>query len=404
MTGSGRVGVAEFGAETGTEPLNIQAHQQSRPAVRPHDADGKDRVGVRTLCLSEGGNRVTTEETGSASSEPGESSSAGGYGVRRQIGVLFRLGPRRFGALLYDAYLEWSNDGAARLGAALAYYALFAIAPLLIVITGVAGLVLGSAAARWEVTQWLERVVSRDGAEAVEIMLRQVATPTGGVVAVIVGMISLFLATSALVNELRDSLNTLWKVREPPGEAGGIVATLRSMVSDRLYAFAIVVGAGLLVIASMAVNATIAAAGAYAGSTLPIPEALLQILNLLVAFTMTTVMFALVYKAVPDAYVARGDVVVGALVTAFLCALGGYALSMFLGKGASVSVYGTAASVLALLLWVYYSAQVFFFGAKVTRVFANRYGAKIEARHHTLRSLVRRRQAPAAGVRRSDGG
>jgi membrane protein len=313
------------------------------------------------------------------------------YGVRQQIGILLRLGPRRLGALLYEAYNEWAAAGASRLGAGLAYFALFSIAPLLIVVTGVAGLFLGRAAARGEVAPLLERAFSREGAQAVEVMLRQVATPQGGILATIMGLVSLFLAASALVHELRQSLNTLWNVNTPATE-GGFLAALRSMFSDRLYALAIVVGAGLLLIGSMIVNAGVAAAGAYVGQALPVPELLLQSLNLLMAFTLSTVFFALIYKSVPDARVSFGDAVVGAIVTALLCDLGSFTLSMFLGKGASTSVYGTAGSVLALLVWVYYTAQVFFFGAEVTRVFANRYGAGIEATHHSLGTIVRRRR------------
>jgi membrane protein len=331
----------------------------------------------------------TTVHTGNAESVSPEVK----YGVVRQLRVLLRLGPRRFGDLLVQAYTEWSKDNAPRLGAALAYYALSSIAPVLIVVTGVAGIFLGQAAARGQIAPALERTVGPDGAAAVEVLLQRAASRGGGVLATVIGLVTLFLATSFLVNELRQSLNALWRVQQPPGEDTSLLATIRSMVGDRLYAFTIVIAAGLLLLLTMTVNTFVAAAGSYAESMLPMPEGLLQVVNLLVSFAMATLVFALVYKWVPDARVARGDVAVGALVTACLCSVGAFALSLFLGKTASASLYGTVGSVLVLLMWVYYTAQVFFFGAKVTRVFAERYGAHIVAKRRSLRIPVKRRRA-----------
>jgi membrane protein len=296
-------------------------------------------------------------------------------------------------SLLSRAYADWSSDGAARLGAALAYFTLFSVAPVLIVVTGVAGLFIGQAAARGQVAPWLERLLSPQGAQAAELMLKQVATPAGGVITTIGGLLTLFLATSFLVTQLRQSLNVVWRVQEPPAQETGIIASVRAMVSDRLYAFLIVVGAGLLVMASLVVNTTVAAAATHFEGTLPMPATVLQIINFLVSFGLTTTLFTLVYKTIPDAHVAWGDAWVGALVTAFLFNAGTMALSTFLGTAGGASVYGTAASVLALLMWVYYSAQVFFFGAEVTRIFANEYGARIVPHHRSLGGLWRRRPA-----------
>jgi membrane protein len=304
--------------------------------------------------------------------------------------------PRQIASLLSRAYADWSSDGAARLGAALAYFTLFSVAPVLIVVTGVAGLFIGQAAAKGQVAPWLERLLSPQGAQAAELMLKQVATPAGGVVTTIGGVFTLFLGTSFLINELRHSVNVVWRVQDAPSqETGimGIIASVRAMVSDRLYAFLIVVGAGLLVLASLVVNTTVAAAATHFEGSLPMPATVLQIINFLVSFGLTTTLFTLVYKTIPDAHVAWGDAWVGALVTAFLFNAGTMALSMFLGTAGGASVYGTAASVLALLMWVYYSAQVFFFGAEVTRIFANEYGARIVPHHRSVGGLWRRRPA-----------
>ena len=315
------------------------------------------------------------------------------YGLRRQVRALSRMRPRQVLSLLLRAYADWSSDGAARLGAALAYFTLFSVAPILIVITGVAGLFIGQAAAKGQVAPWLERLLSPEGARAAELMLEQAATPAGGVITTISGVLTLFLGTSFLVNELRHSLNVVWRVQEPPSRDTGIIASARAMVSDRLYAFLIVVGAGLLVLASLVVNTTVAAAANYFESSLPMPAAVLQLINFVVGLGLITTLFTLVYKSVPDAHVAWGDAWVGALVTALLFNAGTMVLSMFLGTAAGKSVYGTAASVLALLLWVYYSAQVFFFGAEVTRIFANEFGARIVPHHRSLGGLWRRHSA-----------
>ena len=313
------------------------------------------------------------------------------YGLRRQFQAVRAMRARQIAQLLSQAYADWSSDGAARLGAALAYFTLFSVAPILIVVTGVAGLFIGQAAAKGQVAPWLERLLSPQGAQATELMLKQVATPTGGVVATIGGVLTLFLGTSFLINELRHSLNVVWRVQDAPSQETGIMASVRAMLSDRLYAFLIVIGAGLLVLASLVVNTTVAAAATHFEGSLPMPATVLQVMNFIVSLGLTTTLFALVYKTIPDAHVAWGDAWVGALVTAFLFNAGTMALSMFLGTAGGASVYGTAASVLALLMWVYYSAQVFFFGAAVTRIFANEYGARIVPHHRSLGGLWRRR-------------
>jgi membrane protein len=315
------------------------------------------------------------------------------YGLRRQLQALRAMRPPQIASLLSRAYADWSSDGATRLGAALAYFTLFSVAPVLIVVTGVAGLLIGQAAARGQVAPWLERLLSPQGAQAAELMLEQSATPAGGIVTTIGGMVTLFLATSFLVTQLRQSLNIVWRIQEPPSQETGIIASLRAMVTERFYAFLIVVGAGLLVLASLVVNTSVAAAATYFEASLPLPAAVLQVLNFVVSFALLTTLFTLVYKTVPDAHVAWGDAWVGALVTAFLFNAGTMALSTFVGTAGGASVYGSAASVLALLMWVYYSAQVFFFGAEVTRIFANEYGARIVPHHRSLGGIWRRRPA-----------
>jgi membrane protein len=295
-------------------------------------------------------------------------------------------------SLLSRAYADWSSDGAPRLGAALAYFTLFSVAPVLIVVTAVVGLFIGQAAAKGEIAPWLTRLLSPEGAQATELMLKQAASPAGGIVTAGAGLLTLFLGTSALISELRHSLNVIWRVHAPSGDAS-VLASLKSMVSDRLYAFLVVVAAGLLVLGSLVVNTTVTLAATYFQEWLPLPATVLQIINFVVGFGILATLFTLLYKMVPDAHVAWGDACVGALVTAFLFSVGTMALSVFLGTAGGTSVYGTAASVLALLMWVYYSSQVFFFGAEVTRLFANEYGAGIIPYHRSLGTIWRHRPA-----------
>jgi membrane protein len=306
------------------------------------------------------------------------------FSVRHQLRTVIRIHPRRLGAVLLQALSDWSADGATRLGAALAYYTLFSIAPILIVITGVAGFFVGQAAARAELMPWLQRFLSPEGARAAELMLKQHVTPAGGLITSAIGFLTLVVTTSAFVNELRHSLNLVWKVQAPSSESTGVLGALRTTMTDRAYAFVIAVGAAVLILLSLAVNAAIAITGSYFEGSLPLPASALHVLHFLVSFLVLTAVFMLVYKVVPDAHVAWGDAAVGAVVTAVLFDVGTLLLSMFVGQAAG-SPYGTAASVLALLTWVYYSAQVFFFGAELTRIFATAYGGGIVPVHRSIR-------------------
>jgi len=312
--------------------------------------------------------------------------------AEKPIAPLRGLRLRQIAALLTQAYFDWSSDGATRLGAALAYFTLFSVAPVLIVITGVAGLFIGQAAAHGQVAPWLERFLSPQAAQAAELMLKQAATPAGGIVATIVGLVTLFFGASFLVSQLRESLNIVWRL-QAPSQTTGFFASLREMMSDRFYAFLIVVAAGLLVFVLLLVNTAIAAAAAYVHEALPLPGFVLQAANFFIGLVLTAALFALVYKFVPDAFVRWSDAWVGALVTALLFNLGTLVISTFVGKAGGASVYGSAASVLALLVWVYYSAQVFFFGAEVTRIFANEYGGRIVPRHRSIPRFWRHRPA-----------
>ena len=206
------------------------------------------------------------------------------FSVGRQCRAIFALHPRRLAHLLARVYADWSADNATRLGAALAYYTLFSIAPVLVVITGIAGIVIGQMRARAELSPWLQRFLSPEGARAAELMLDQRVTATGGIITTVIGFVTLFLATSAFVNELRQSLNLVWRVQTPPSQESGLVAAAREMLTNRMYVFLIAVGAAILVVLSMAVNTTIAVAGSYFHDSLPLPAVVLHLINFMFSF------------------------------------------------------------------------------------------------------------------------
>lgn len=301
------------------------------------------------------------------------------FRVWGQMRKFCALQPKHLKSLLLDAFNDWQAHNAGRLGAALSYYTLFSIAPILVVTVGIVGLVYGPTAAQGQLSPWLERLLGYQGAQAAQFLLSRASSISGGVLATTLGVLSLVLGASSVVNELRNSLNIVWKIDDCSNastqQGVSMWQAIRDMFTARLYAFAIVLGAGALIILTMAATTIVAAAGKYV-QVMPVPEIGLQAFNFLLGLGLMTAMFAIVYKMLPDAYVAWGDAATGGLVTALLFNLGGILLSTFVGKTAG-SVYGTAGSVIALLLWVYYSAQVFLFGAELTRIFANQYGGGI---------------------------
>ncbi|MGH9161336.1 MAG: YihY/virulence factor BrkB family protein [Vicinamibacteraceae bacterium] len=319
---------------------------------------------------------ATVQESGPDADAPSTGHDRRRFSIAGQFVTLVTLGPRRLALLLYEAYNEWSTDGAARLGAALSYYTLFSVGPLLIVIVGVVGLIVGEAAAQGQITPLLQGYAGKDAATATEKILQQGMSRSGGVIASVTGVVTLFWSASFLVNELRQQLDIVWKVR-PAAQPETIMGYIAEFLLQRIYAFCLVVAAGLLLVLSVLVNTVVATVGTYFSEWLPMSEVALQAISLSVAFAMSTCVFALIYKALPDADVAWGDVFVGGAVTALLFGVGSFLIATFVGKAAAGSVYGVAGSVLALIVWVYYSSQVFLYGAELTRVFANRYGGAV---------------------------
>jgi len=273
--------------------------------------------------------------------------------------------------LLKSSFANWFNANTPRLGAALAYYTVLSLAPLLIVVVGIAGMVFGRQAAEGQIVWQIEGLVGHRAAEAVQGMVRQAFAPEAGLVAAIVGVVVLLFGASGVFMELRGSLNTVWGV-----ETSG---SLWALIRERFFSFAMVLAIGFLLLVSLVVSTALAAAGKFLGAWLPVSAPLLELANLALSFVVTTVLFALLYKVVPEAPIAWRDVWIGAAVTALLFSVGKLVIGLYLGRASIGSAYGAAGSVVVILVWVYYSAQVFFLGAGFTRAFAERHGSRAPA-------------------------
>ena len=270
--------------------------------------------------------------------------------------------------LLRQAFRDWMNDNAGRLGAALSYYTLFSLAPLLIVAIAVAGLVFGREAAQGQIVAQLQGLVGDAGARAVQEMIENSRQPSSGILATVIGVVTLLLGATGAFAELKSALNVVWDVKD---EGGGFSALLRG----RLWAFAMVLAVGFLLIVSLLISAAVAAADGFF-QWIGVPSALVQLTNAVASFLVITVLFALLFKFLPDTHVAWRDVWVGAVITSGLFTLGKTLIGLYLGRSSLASVYGAAGSVVVLIVWVYYAAQIFFFGAEVTQAYAHRHGSR----------------------------
>lgn len=252
-----------------------------------------------------------------------------------------------------------------RLGASLAYYTVFSLTPFLIVVIAVAGLVVDSAVAEHRIVEQIANVLGPDGGAAVRGLLEGARRPGAGGVAAVTSLVTILLGATAVFSELQSGLNGIWRV--PTTDAGVL-----SIVRARLRSFALVVGSGFLFVVSLVLHAVAAAVQTWLGNTFVYTQDLL-------AFVTSALMFGMIFKVLPETTVAWRDVGVGALVTAGLFSVGQWALARYLGSSHVASVYGAAGSLVVILVWVYYSAQVFFLGAEFTHVWATTYGSRAGA-------------------------
>jgi membrane protein len=274
-------------------------------------------------------------------------------------------------ALMKETFRGWSEHRGLRLGAALAFYTIFAIAPLFIIVLAIAGFVFGEEAARRELFQQLSGLLGQRGGEAIEGIVASADRPKAGAWATVLATITLFIGSTGVFVQLQDSLNTIWQVRRKPG------AGLRAFIRDRLLSFAMVLGIGFLLLVSLILSAGLAAMGKFVSGLFPAQQVVWEILNFLVSIGLIAVLFAMMFKVLPDVHLAWRDVWVGAILSSIFFSVGKTALGLYLGRGSVVSAYGAAGSLVVVIMWVYYASQTVFLGAEFTRANAHRLGHAI---------------------------
>lgn len=273
--------------------------------------------------------------------------------------------------LFRQTFADWSEDKVPRLGASLAFYTALSIAPLLVLSLRTAALVFGDEAARGEIQYQFQSMMGKEGSEAVESMLQNASRPESGTLATVFSFITLLFGASGVFGELQDSLNTIWEVKPKPGRG------YWGFVRDRFFSMALVMGVAFLLLVSLVVSAVLSFAGSH---TIQFPTELAwlgQVVNIAVSLAVFTALFAMMLKYLPDVKIGWKDVWMGAFMTAVLFTIGKFAIGLYLGRSAIASSYGVTGSLIVLLVWVYYSAQIVFFGAEFTQVYANRFGNRI---------------------------
>jgi membrane protein len=268
--------------------------------------------------------------------------------------------------LFERAFTDWRHDKASRLGAALAYYTLFSVSPSLIIVIAVAGLLFGEQAAQGQILAQIQAIVGPDVAGAIQGMLESAQRPSSGILATLVGLLTLLIGATGVLVELQDALNTVWEV---PRESG---TGLWEIIKNRLVSLAILLAGGFLLLLSLALSAMLGAIGHIFGTSVPGWVYFGHAADLFLSFGLATLLFAMIFKYLPDIEIRWNDVWIGAAVTAFLFTIGKILIGLFIGRSTVASIYGAAGSLVALLVWVYYSTQIFFFGAEFTQVYATR--------------------------------
>ena len=283
-----------------------------------------------------------------------------------------------FWELIKATLQEFSEDKAARLAAALAYYTIFSLAPLLVIVVGVAGVLLSTEQVQQAVLQQIQGLAGQQAGQMVSDMLNNFNRPGGGIITIIVGVVTLLFGATGVFGQLQDALNTIWEVQPKPNRG------IMGMIKDRFLSFTMILGLSFLLMVSLVVSAGLSALGTFLGNVLPLGEWFWQIINQLISIAVITVMFALIFQILPDVDIAWKDVWVGALVTSILFNIGKFALGYYLGNSAVTSGYGAAGALIVILLWVYYTSQILFLGAEFTQVYAKRFGSLIEPNENAV--------------------
>ena len=296
--------------------------------------------------------------------------------VKSTVNTVSTLSVKSIWDLLRTTFEEWQKDNVPRLAAALTYYTLFAMPPIFIITLAVAGLILGPQAARGELLSQAQSYLGASGAQVVQDLVENTAQPNATLIATIISIVAVSIAASGLFAELQYSLNQIWDIPtpKPKGILGGVLALIRG----RLLAFSLVLGSGVLLLVTFTLGIAISALGnviqiVWATGT----ETVLQVISFIVTFLLMAAVIAVIYRVLPDTHITWGDVWIGALFTSLLLNIGRLLIALYLSTTSFSSTYGTAGSLIALLVWVNYSTQIFYLGAEFTQVYARRQGSHV---------------------------
>ena len=278
--------------------------------------------------------------------------------------------------LIKTTVIAWSDDYAPSMGAALAFYTLFSIAPLLLIVLSIMGFVFGAEAARGEIAQQLQNLMGEQSALAVQALLQNANKPSEGILATIVGVLLLLIGATSVFGELQSALDRIWRAPERPP-----IRSIISFLRSRLLSFGMIFGIGFILMVSLIFNAALSAVSHWWSLQFKEWYIILYSVNLVFGFVMTTAMFALIYKYIPSVKIRWHEVWLGALITAALFTVGKFLIGLYMTKSAVASGFGAAGSVVALLVWVYYSAQIFLLGAEFTWAYSTLYGSRSKISH-----------------------
>jgi membrane protein len=272
--------------------------------------------------------------------------------------------------LVTKSFKEWSEDKASRLAAAMAYYTVFSIAPLLIITVAIAGWFFDRTVAQEQLIAQFSALIGQQGAEILQTMLESASKPANNLIASIIGIVTLMFGASGVFNAMQDALNTIWEVTPKPKRG------LRGIIKDRTLSFSMVLVIGFLLLVMLVVSALLSAITNYFSGDIETTAIVMQVINFFISFIITTVMFAMIFKIVPDVEVAWRNVWLGAVVTSILFSVGRFAIGTYLGNSTVTSAYGAAGSLVVILIWVYYSAQILFLGAEFTQVYTSMFSSR----------------------------
>ncbi|HLP17176.1 MAG TPA: YihY/virulence factor BrkB family protein [Bacteroidota bacterium] len=290
---------------------------------------------------------------------------------------------KKYWEVLKESFSKFVDDNVPKLGASLSYYTVFSLAPLLIIIIAVAGFIFGTDAAQGRIYDEIESLVGKDSALLIQTAIKKSADTGAGILATVISFVTLIIGSVTVFIELQDSLNIIWKVKAKPAEGA-----IKSFLRTRFISFTLIISIGFLLLVSLVISAGLTALGNFFSAYVPVPVFVLQVLNNLLSLAVISVLFGMIFRILPDVELSWKDVRVGSIVTALLFVVGKYLIGLYIGGSTLGSTYGAAGSLAILLVWVFYSSQILFFGAEFTFVYAEKLGSKIMPSEHAVKVTV----------------